>query len=61
MTAHIEVDTDSGVVHHVHSTAANVADVPQVDTLPHGQEEMVYGDSGYPRAEKRKELHDVSA
>ena len=27
MRGHIGVDSDSGVVHHVHCTAANVADV----------------------------------
>ena len=58
--AHIGFDADSGVV-HVHCTAANVADVPQAYTLLHGQEEMVCGNSGYTEAEKREELHDISA
>lgn len=30
MKAHIGADVESGLVHHVHGTAANVADVTQV-------------------------------
>lgn len=33
MKAHIGVDSKSGLVHHVHGTAANVADVTQVAEL----------------------------
>lgn len=47
MKAHIGVDEESGPVHHVECTAANVGDLPQVHKLLHGQEETVYGDSGY--------------
>ena len=56
MKAHIGVDRDSGLVHTVVSTAANVADVTQTDKLLHGDEEAVYGDAGYTGADKREEL-----
>ena len=45
----------------VECTAANVADVTQVHKLLHGQEETVYGDSGYTGADKREELQVVKA
>ncbi|MFU6991488.1 IS5 family transposase [Pseudomonas paraeruginosa] len=57
MKAHIGVDADSGLVHHVVSTAANVADITQVDRLLHGKENVVCADAGYVGVEKRKE-HD---
>ena len=61
MKAHIGVDEESGLVHHVECTAANVADVTQVHKLLHGKEETVYGDSGYTGADKREELQVVKA
>ena len=45
--AHIGVDKTSGLVHHVEATAANVHDVTVVPKLLYGEEESVYGDSGY--------------
>lgn len=61
MKAHIGVDDESGLVHHVECTAANVADVTQVHKLLHGQEDTVCGDSGYTGVDKREELQDVEA
>ncbi|MDE0853410.1 MAG: IS5 family transposase [Nevskia sp.] len=61
MKAHIGVDDASGLVHHVTCTAANVADVTQVHTLLHGEEDTVCGDSGYTGADKRAELQHVDA
>jgi IS5 family transposase len=61
MKAHIGVDDESGLVHHVECTAANVADVTQVHKLLHGKEETVCGDSGYTGADKREELQAVEA
>lgn len=55
MKAHIGVDEASGLVHHVVGTAANVADVTQVDKLLHGEENMVGADAGYTGVEKRRE------
>ena len=56
LKAHIGVDRDSGLVHTVVTTAANVADVTQTHALLHGKEEMVLGDAGYTGAAKRQEL-----
>ncbi|MCC5088413.1 IS5 family transposase [Xanthomonas campestris] len=61
MKAHICVDEFSGLVHHVHCTAANVADVTVTHTLLHGNEDSVFGDSGYTGADKRDELQDCEA
>lgn len=53
--AHIGVDEDTGLVHHVKTTSANVHDVTVVSDLLHGEEETMHGDSGYIGAEKRPE------
>ena len=58
MKAHIGVDDESGLVHHVVGTAANVADVTQVDKLLHGDENVVCMDAGYTGVEKRPEHAD---
>ena len=55
MKAHIGVDDESGLVHSVVGTAANVADVTQVDKLLHGLESVVCADAGYTGVEKRSE------
>ena len=57
MKAHVGVDDESGLVHSVVGTAANVADVTQVDKLLHGEENVVCADAGYTGVEKRAE-HD---
>ena len=53
--AHIGVDRDSGLVHTVKATPANVHDVSMTSELLHGEEETVNGDSGYMGAEKRED------
>lgn len=55
MKAHIGAYVESGLVHHVHGTTANVADVIQVDELLHGDENTVYADAGYTGVDKREE------
>ncbi len=55
MKAHIGVDAESGLVHSVVGTAANVADISQVDKLLHGEENKVGADAGYNGVEKRPE------
>ena len=55
MKAHIGVDADSGLVHTVIGTAANVHDVTQANALLHGQESIAFGDAGYQGIDKRKE------
>ena len=59
MKAHIGVDADSGLVHTVVGTAANVNDVTQGHALLHGQEEVVFADAGYQGAMKREEATGV--
>ncbi|RMP05170.1 ISPssy, transposase, partial [Pseudomonas amygdali pv. morsprunorum] len=58
MKAHIGVDAESGLVHSLVGTAANVADVTQVDQLLHGEETYVSGDAGYTGVDKRAEHQD---
>jgi IS5 family transposase len=55
MKAHIGVDADSGLVHSVIGTAANVNDVTQAGGLLHGEEEAAFGDAGYRGVHKRAE------
>lgn len=44
---HIGVDKDSGLIHSVVTTAANVHDLTPAAELLHGDEDVVYGDAGY--------------
>ncbi len=53
MKAHIGVDAQSGMVHTVRGTSANVNDVVEANSLLHGQETDVHGDAGYQGAAKR--------
>ena len=53
MKAHVGVDVQSGLVHTVRGTAANVSDVVEANSLLHGAETTVFADSGYRGAEKR--------
>jgi IS5 family transposase len=55
MKAHIGVDAQSGLVHTLIGTAANVHDVTQAQALLHGDETDVFGDAGYQGVEKREE------
>ena len=55
MKAHIGVDAQSGLVHTLVGTAANVHDVTQAQALLHGEETDVFGDAGYQGVEKREE------
>jgi IS5 family transposase len=56
LKAHIGVDRDSGLVHTVVTTAANVNEVTQTHALLHGKEKSVFADAGYTGADKRDEL-----
>ena len=55
MKAHIGVDAQSGLVHTLIGTAANVSDVTQAQDLLHGDETQAFGDAGYQGVEKREE------
>lgn len=59
MKAHIAVDADSGLVHTVIGTAANVHDITQAAELLHGEETTVWADAGYRGIEKRAEAQDL--
>ena len=59
MKAHIGVDADSGLVHTVIGTPANVNDVTQGHGLLHGEEALVFADAGYQGADKRAEATGV--
>jgi IS5 family transposase len=61
MKAHIGLDADSGLVHTVTTTPANAHDVTQAHALLHGQEEVVFANSGYRGIEKRQEIQDKHA
>lgn len=58
MKAHIGVDAESGLVHTVIGTAANINDVTQASGLLHGQESDAWADAGYRGVGKREELKD---
>ena len=52
--AHIGVDKNTGLVHTVKTTSANVHDVTVAQELLHGEENEIFGDSGYIGANKRE-------
>ena len=61
MKAHVGVDMNSGLVHTVTATAANVADIAEAAKLLHGDEARVLADAGYIGLGKRPEMADVQA
>ena len=61
MKAHTGVDADSGLVHSLHTTAANEHDITQAHELLHGQESMVFADAGYIGLPKREEIVQAQA
>ena len=61
MKAHIGVDADSGLVHTVVGTTANVNDVTQAHALVHGEEADVFADAGYQGVEKRDDTQGIHA
>jgi IS5 family transposase len=58
LRCHIGVDAASGLVHSVVSTAANVHELNTAAERLHGEEKVVYGDSGHLGIEKREEFED---
>ena len=49
---HIFVEKDSGLIHSMETTLANVHEISRAVQLLHGEEEVVYGDAGYQGIEK---------
>ena len=56
MKVHIGADAETGVVHSVRATPANVHDVTEAHRLLHGGENRVWGDAGYQGVDKRLTL-----
>lgn len=59
MKAHIGVDKDSGQVHTLTTTPANVSGISQTPALLHGQESDVWTDAGYVGVEKRQDMQEA--
>ena len=55
MKLHIGVDAETGMVHSLSATSANVHDVTEAHRLLHGGEKQVWGDAGYIGVQKREE------
>ena len=55
MKIHIGVDSETGLVHSMSTTAANVHDVTEGHNLLHGGESVVWCDAGYQGVHKRLE------
>ena len=55
MKAHIGVDSETGIVHSLSTTAANVHDVTEAHNMLHGGETQVWCDAGYQGVHKRDE------
>ena len=56
MKIHAGVDKDTGLIHSVVTTAANVHDLTPAAELLHGEEQVVYADAGYQGIGKRPEM-----
>ena len=56
MKVHLGVDSESGRIHFVETTAANVHDLTPAAELLHGEETVVYANAGYQGIEKRPEM-----
>ena len=59
MKAHIGVDSETGIVHSMSTTPANVHDVTEAHNLLHGGETVVWGDAGYQGVHKREETQGL--
>ena len=60
MKVHIGADAETGVVHSVTTTPANVHDVTEAHRLLHGREKRVWGDAGYQGVDKRGENRELA-
>jgi IS5 family transposase len=59
MKAHIGVDAQSGLVHSVKCTPANVHDITVAHAVLHGEEQFAFADAGYQGIAKRGETGAV--
>ncbi len=60
MKVHIGVDAETGLVHSMTTTPANVHDVTEAHRLLHGAESQVWGDAGYVGVQKREENRELA-
>ena len=58
MKLHVGVDDQSGLVHSLATTSANMHDLRASEQLLHGEEVRVWGDGGYRGMEKREAHED---
>jgi IS5 family transposase len=56
MKVHADVDKDSGLIHSVVVTAANVHDLTPAAELLHGDEQVIYANAGYQCIAQRPEM-----
>ena len=61
MKVHAGVDKNSGLIHSVVVTSANLHDLMPAADLLHGDEEVVYGAAGYQGIAKRLETKGAKA
>jgi IS5 family transposase len=61
MKVHTGTDADSGLVHTLQATAANVADVNVLGELLHGAEQSLHGDSAYHSQELKAQATNNAA
>lgn len=54
MKAHIGVDAQSGLVHHLETTAAKTNDRVPFQQLLHGEEKILFGDKSYGKQEDKR-------
>ena len=59
MKVHVGADAETGVVHSMTTTPANVHDVTEAHRLVHGGEKRVWGDGGYQGVDKRLENREL--
>ena len=59
MKVHVGADAETGVVHSMTTTPANVHDVTEAHRLLHGGEKRVWGDAGYQGVYKRLENREL--
>ena len=59
MKVHVGADAETGVVHSMTTTPANVHDVTEAHRLLHGGEKRVWGDAGYQGVDKRLENREL--
>ena len=59
MKVHIGVDSETGIVHSMSTTAANAHDVTEAHKPLHGGEAVVWGDAGYQGVHRREETQGL--